>query len=115
MKIHVFTVLMLLFSCRSNLPPSKTAYYSITITEIDKPQRFEIPLKQDGWCVSGFSVLENTANDSVRIGAYIHLPPGKTGRLYSHEMIDYKPFVYEYLPYKATKGKIVIQWFVRPD
>lgn len=105
---------MLCLSC-TNFPISRTSTYSITITEIEKPKRFEIPLKYEGWCISGFSVLENTANDSVRIGPYFHLPPGKTGVIYSQEQFDCKPFTYEYLPYKATKGKVVIQWFVRPD
>lgn len=115
MKILFFLATFFLLSNCSNLVHEKTKYSTITITDLRTPQQFEVPLKYDGWCVSGLSVLENTANDSVKLGAYVHLPPGKTGLIYSQEVPYCESFFFNYTPSKATEGKVVIQWFVRPD
>jgi hypothetical protein len=52
---------------------------------------------------------ENTANDTFMIGV-MKVPPAKTGKLYDIEFFNQSAtdsMIYEVLPYKATKGRIV--------
>ena len=102
------------FSC-SGFLVQNGLNYSITITELDKEQEFQIQNSYKGWCRSGLKILENTANDSIRIGHYLSVPAGKTGLLYIGDNYDPQPFTYKYIPYKANKGKVVIEWFIIPE
>jgi|GEM_PF-1868338 len=116
MRVLIFALLFVALSgCSDKSKDSSTKRYSITVTELDKPMQFNIPLQQDGWYTACLSVIKNTADDSVRIGAYLIIPPGKTGLLYKHEEVGIKPFTYEYVPYKAKKGKVVIEWSIKAD
>jgi hypothetical protein len=52
-------------------------------------------------------VLENTLDDSCKIGIMV-VPPSKLGLLYDIEFI-LDSISYNFIPYKATKGKLVIE------
>lgn len=108
----------MLFSkaCTDHKVPQERSFI-VTITDASKPENFTIPLQCKGWCVRGATVLENTANDSTLIWDK-YFASGAIGKVFSMECYDcYLKTVWDvqYRPYKATKGKIVIQWFVRPN
>ncbi len=85
--------------------------YELTIDSLDKSQTFNIPIiKHDGWCTAGIRITQNTANDTVQFSNYIKIAPGWTGLLYHNDHYGCKPFTFTYLPYKATTGKISIEW-----
>lgn len=115
----IFAILTaILFSDACNKPENPDKYsFIVTITEPGKSQEFTIPLRCEGWCVRGATILENTTNDSIRIWDK-YFEPGQTGKVFSMEGYDLytnSAWTTRYIPYKATKGKIVIKWFVRPD
>ena len=64
-------------------------------------------LNREHWRWS-MTVLENTLNDTAKIGV-MSIPPGKTGVLF---VIDCKadsiPFSYQ--PYRATQGRLVVEY-----
>jgi hypothetical protein len=93
---------------------SKEQSVIVTITDPNKSQEFSIPLVCKGWCDRGVSVIENTTNDSIQIGGK-YFAKRQTGRVFSMEMYgdgttDWG--VYRYKPFKATKGKIVIKFYL---
>ena len=86
---------------------SKTT--TITIAELGEHQVFTIPNACNGWQRRSSYLIENTANDSIRIRDKI-IAPGQIGRLYSLDVFeDRDSFEYHYWPYKATSGKIIIK------
>jgi hypothetical protein len=90
--------------------------YIVTITEPDNRKEITIPLHCEGWCVRGVRVLENTTNDSILIWRK-YFAPGQTGKAFSMECYDCHVgtvWTTQYIPYKATKGKIVLEWFLHP-
>ena len=109
-KRIVFPLLLSLMAC--NLFSSQSFRYSIVIEDLTRPQEFNIPLREfEGWCTAGIRIRKNTANDTLMIGHYMILPPGKTGVIYSGDVYNRAPFVYHFKPYKATKGSVEIEWF----
>lgn len=91
--------------------------YIVTITAPDKIKEIRIPLQCSGWCIRRGKVIENTTNDTTKIWDKF-FPPGKTGTFLSMECYDFykkTPWTTTYIPYKATKGKIVIEWSLKPD
>lgn len=118
MKTSLVILIAILFSnsCNKSKSPDKHSFI-VTITEPGKAKEFTIPLRCEGWCVHGATILENTTNDSILIWDK-YFKPGQIGKVFSMEGYDlYTNSIWttRYIPYKATKGKIVIQWFVRPD
>jgi len=88
-----------------------------TIENPDKKKNISIPIICEGWCIRRGKVIENTTNDTIKIWDKF-FAPGKTGTFLSMECYDcYKKAAWTttYVPYKATKGKIVIEWSLKPD
>lgn len=117
MNIYLVLFATILFSGECNKPEKANEHsFIVTITEPDKIKEITIPLKCKGWCVRGLTILENTANDSTRVWDK-YFAPGQTGWVFSMECYDcYTSAVWttRYIPYKATKGKIVMKWILEP-
>jgi len=72
-----------------------------------KPFDTVMHLNKEDWRWS-MTILENTLNDTAKIGIMI-IPPGKTGTLFVIDCrVDSVPFTYR--PYKAGQGKLVVQY-----
>jgi hypothetical protein len=85
----------------------------IRIDKITEEKTFDVPLKsQKGWITRSIEILENTANDSIRLGPMTLLAPKWTGLLYYNDEYNVEPTTYHYTPYKATKGIVVIRYRV---
>jgi len=81
----------------------------ITITKLDEHQVFNIPNSCNGWQRRSSYLIENTANDSIRIRDKV-FAPGQVGKIYSMDIFkEQGVFDYHYWPYKATSGRIVIK------
>jgi hypothetical protein len=86
--------------------------YTITITKLDEHQVFKIPNFCNGWQRRSSYIVENTANDSIRIRDKI-FAPGQVGKIYSMDVFEEQSIIeYHYWPYKATTGRIVIKILV---
>ena len=58
-------------------------------------------------------IKENTLNDTAIVGRVVPIPPKQTGKFWQGECFrDSIPFDYE--PYKATRGKLVIEYYSKP-
>ena len=58
-------------------------------------------------------IRENTLNDTAKVGGVLYIPPNKTGLLMKGDcFMDSMPFPYQ--PYRATKGRLVIQYYSQP-
>lgn len=54
-------------------------------------------------------IRENTLNDTALFGGNMKIPPGKIGLFFRGDcFMDSFPFIYQ--PYKATKGRFVIEY-----
>ena len=80
----------------------------IKIQNGSQPLNAMMYLNRDHWHW-GMIVRENTLNDTALIGI-MKVLPGKTGTLFKVDcFVDSIPF--HYRPYKATKCKLVIEYF----
>lgn len=91
--------------------------YLHTISNLGDTSQFVIPLQCKDWCISSVKVVENSANDSVKI-VFKYYAPGQTGVVYSIECCDCftqeRPWTWTYIPYKATQGSVVIKFSLAP-
>ena len=69
----------------------------------------------EGWCVRARRVVLNTANDTVNLGGYKLFAPGETGKIFTMDCYGTQPDTFTYVPYKATKGKIVVECCFGPE
>ena len=59
------------------------------------------------WAYQKMIATKNTLNDTCKIGLMI-IPPGKTGVLYQVEFFQ-DSITYSYIPYRASKGTLIIE------
>ena len=69
----------------------------------------------DGWCIRARRVILNTANDTINLGGYKLFAPRETGKIFALESYGNQVDTFSYVPYKATKGKIVIECCLSPE
>lgn len=75
------------------------------------PLRQMMYLNKEHWTME-LNIPENTLNDTAMLGGNVHIPPGKTGLLMKGDcFMDSLPFIYQ--PYRATKGRLVVQYSSR--
>jgi hypothetical protein len=110
MRYFWIVVVLLLGACDSTLSPSKQKF-TFSVTNLQEPQHFDIPLQCDNWCTRGARVVKNTANDSVKIWDQ-YFAPGQTGKVFSMEAYGIKGDFFNYTPYKASAGEVTITWYV---
>lgn len=115
MQNYLFSILILLYlTLPSNCGSVKKDWQAIkTITVADGGKSYSsmMYLNSTHW-TWGMIVRENTLNDTAKIGI-MEIPPLKIGSLFKIEcFVDSIPFNYH--PYKATKGKLVIEYYSRP-
>jgi hypothetical protein len=113
---QIFALLMscwLFIQCFS-FSQNKDNTFQISIKNPDREQHFSIPLKCDEWCIRRGKVIKNTTNDTIKIWNKFFLP-GSTGTFLSMECYACPGESFDYIPYKATKGEIVIEWSRTPD
>lgn len=92
---------------------SKKQSHYITISDLTVAQKYPLPFKCDDWHVRGQRIVKNTANDTIRFGEKV-FAPGQTGRIFIMDAFGARPDTFGYLPYKATKGEIVIDCYIVP-
>lgn len=82
----------------------------IRINDLTVEQTFGVPLKKtEGWVTRSIAIIENTANDTVKLGVNL-IAPKWTGSLYVHDEYNSEPSEFTYIPYKATTGSISIRY-----
>jgi hypothetical protein len=95
-------------TCIKNTLPAN----EIIVKDGSKPYTSMMYLNKEHWTME-ILIRENTLNDTALFGGNIWLLPGKTGLLYKGEcFMDSMPFIYA--PYKATKGRLVVQYYTTP-
>lgn len=103
--VTVFVLLLLENGCKQRIVAHGKF---INVYNGSQPYNAMMYLNRDhgSW---GMIVRENTLNDTALIGI-MKVPPGRLGKLFQVECFsDSIPF--NYRPYKATKGKLVIEYF----
>jgi len=58
----------------------------------------------------GIIIKENTLNDTAMMWTLIKIPPRKTGHFFRVDCFR-DSMAFSYQPYKATKGKLVVQYY----
>lgn len=86
-----------------------------TIVVEDGGQPFSTMMYIDGrhgtW---GMNIRVNTLNDTARLGRRF-IAPGKTGRLFLSDIYSPDSIAFRYMPYKATHGRLVVDYFPRME
>ena len=96
----------------SNRLPSSEASNIIRIEQggepLDKMMYFN--REHERWYLV---IKENTLNDTAMLGRVIKIPPKQTGKFWQAKCFrDSIPFNYK--PYKATQGKLVVEYYSKP-
>ena len=85
----------------------------VKIDNLSEEQSFDVPLKvRKGWVTRSFAVIDNTAEDSVRLGPQTFIAPKWTGILYWNDEYNVKPTTFKYKPLRPTAGSITLKWSV---
>jgi len=109
MKALIYLVFLgisqVLFRCSDSSNHSNV----IEVQDGGKPLKRMMYLNKKHWTM-GIIIKENTLNDTAMLGGNLSIPPGKVGLLMKGDcFMDSLPFIYQ--PYRATKGKLVVEYF----
>jgi hypothetical protein len=111
MKLLLVSIIYLLtftHSCSQDGTDKNT----ITIIDGGRAKQEMMYLNKEHWTMM-LIIKENTLNDTARIGGVLHIPPGQLGTLMKGDCFM-DSMLFSYQPYKATKGRLVVEYTSLP-